>query len=84
MKEGKDKILKDLNEKGDPYQQVLIQQLLDMKIKEKKRDLRKNMYSNPAQSYRHDLMGPTNSDFLTDMANQNANLDFKSHSLKNS
>lgn len=30
LRQDKAKIMKDLDEKGDPYQQVLVQQLLDM------------------------------------------------------
>ena len=52
MKQEKEKILQDLDKNGDQYQQVLVQQLLDMKIDQKKKQMKKKIQLNPPQSYR--------------------------------
>ena len=43
----KEKIMKNMDEEGDPYKQVLVQQLLDMQIKQKKKEVKKNINANP-------------------------------------
>jgi len=84
MKQEKEKILQGLDKNGDQYQQVLVQQLLDMKIDEKKKQMKKKIQLKPPQSYRHN-QGIMNhlSELLTE-GQQVQNNDFKSHSLKNS
>lgn len=68
---------------GDQYQSVLIHQLMDMKISQKKKDIKKNFLINPPQSYRQDPSNNKLKDiFQTETEAQNN--DFKSHSLKNS
>ena len=74
----------NMDEEGDPYKQVLLEQLLDMKIKAKKKEV-KNMKLHPPQSSRQDMIGAQKMGSLMDaMASPSNNKDFKSHSLKNS
>lgn len=47
MKQEKEKILQNLDKNGDQYQQVLVQQLLDMKIDQKKKQMKKKIQLNP-------------------------------------
>ena len=83
LRKDEEKIMKGFDDKGDPCQRVLVQQLLDMQIKQKKKEVRKNLNLNPPQSYRQNLVAQNNlADLMVDGENQNT--DFKSHSLKNS
>mmetsp|Transcript_30869 Transcript_30869/g.47262 ORF Transcript_30869/g.47262 Transcript_30869/m.47262 type:complete len:85 (-) Transcript_30869:20-274(-) len=67
---------------GDQSKQVLVQQIYDIEIEKKKKEMRKNFLQNPPQSHRQNP--PPQVNFGGFLDQENSNIDFKSHSLKNS